>query len=434
MRREQLIDYFLGPPALGPLTPQRLRDETFVLLLLTILPLMIISAIVEYFVFPNVFVVINGVLAFDGLCSLWLIKKKVPAAPLFFLGGALFLVGFCYFFLLFKDPPLAYQLHSFVVLVYFGVLLLDGLYSLWNGSATAIYMLILFFDCFSWFFNPHRQEIIVINTWFSIGALHTLGFAVNLFIRSYYHRLEQIALARKIMNQRLEELLKEVRESGLQRLASFSHDIRSPLTSIMAVQAMLAATDLTEEQKRYVDILGRSNKLVLDLIESVLNPGSYKPGSYKNEEYYLYELVEELLAPQRPLMALRNIRLINRVPRKIPFPSIDTSELVRILSNLIDNGLKYSGAGELCVGAEERKQNGVDVIRMWVEDSGPGFSADTIAAIRENRVTPDAQFSSSYALGLRGVIELLQSNKGKIWIENRPHGGGRVIFELPSTG
>ncbi|HOJ98361.1 MAG TPA: HAMP domain-containing sensor histidine kinase [Termitinemataceae bacterium] len=425
---EPILAFFLGPRELGPPSPHRIRDENFVALLLIVLPLMVLSALLEGLFHPNAFVVINTALSLDTILTLWLIRKRKVGAPVIFLFGALLFMSGYYFFLFFTNPVVAVHLVPFVALVYGAILLLDGVYSPWNLTAPIIYSLILLFDSLAWFFYPLWNEIFFVNLWLAIGMLHTLVFFINLFIRSYYRRLEQLALARKRMNQRLEELLKEVRESGIQRLASFSHDIRSPLTSIMAVQAMLAATDLTEEQKRYVDVLGRSNKLMLDLVESVLNPETPRNGLRSTS---LHDTVEELLAPHRSLMALRNIQLVNRVPKKVRFPRLERNDLVRILSNLIDNGLKYTQAGELSVGAEEYKAKDGEKIRLWVEDSGPGFLPETIQAIMEDRVQPDIHFSSSHALGLRGVRALVSQYKGTMRIENRPQGGARILLELP---
>lgn len=428
MMVESILAFFLGPRELGPPSPHRIRDENFVILLLMMLPLMVLSALLEGMFHPNAFVVINTALSLDTILTLGLIKKKKIGAPVFFLFGALLFMSGYYLFLFFTDPMVAVQLVPFSALVYMGILLLDGIYSPWNLTAPIIYGLILLFDSLAWFFYPLWNQIFFVNLWLAIGMLHTLGFFINLFIRSYYNRLEQIALARKRMNQRLEELLKEVRESGIQRLASFSHDIRSPLTSIMAVQAMLAATDLTEEQKRYVDILGRSNKLLLDLVESVLNPETSRNGLRSTS---LYDTVEELLVPQRSLMALRNIQLVNRVPKRVRFPRLDRNDLVRILSNLIDNSLKYTQIGEICIGAEEYKTKDGEMIRVRVEDTGPGFSPETIQAVMEDRALPDIRFSSSHALGLREVRALVSQYKGNMHIENRAQGGARIVLELP---
>ncbi|MCX7949722.1 MAG: ATP-binding protein, partial [Treponemataceae bacterium] len=84
----------------------------------------------------------------------------------------------------------------------------------------------------------------------------------------------------------------------------------------------------------------------------------------------------------------------------------------------------------MCIRDRYKAKDG-ERIRLWVEDSGPGFLPETIQAIMEDRTLPDSRFSTSHALGLRDVRALVAQYKGTMRIENRPEGGARILLELP---
>ena len=118
------------------------------------------------------------------------------------------------------------------------------------------------------------------------------------------------------------------------------------------------------------------------------------------------------------------------IPPDLPAVQINYTQIDQVLTNLIENAVKYTPADSPIVIEAELER---DTMRIEVRDQGPGIPAGLSTRIFEKfvRVAGPERHADGMGLGLaicKGIIELHQ---GRIWVENLPDGGARFIFTLP---
>lgn len=210
-----------------------------------------------------------------------------------------------------------------------------------------------------------------------------------------------------------------------------SHELRSPLTTLMTSLSVLESrrADLPDRSRRALDLMAdevrRFEALVQDLLEmSRVDAGAVSPDL---EEVrfgeYLLRVAERLPDASFPieLDAAAGDALV----------MVDKRRLERVLANLVQNARSHGGGvvrlGLLHTGA---------AVRIEVDDAGPGVPPEDRARIFErfNRGHAAGRRSSSggTGLGLALVSEHVRLHGGTIWVEDRPGGGARFVVELPA--
>jgi signal transduction histidine kinase len=196
----------------------------------------------------------------------------------------------------------------------------------------------------------------------------------------------------------------------------------------MGVQSLLASTELTEEQRHYVDILTESNRLVLDIIQSILDP------SLNNEEPAIsfHHLLEKALIPYRIIANSKGIQIIIDIEKHLPLPPLLPSRMFRIMGNLMDNALKYTEQGKITITAYQYiHSNQQKDIHFIVTDTGEGIPPERLVEIRKGQVKPDEQFMFSKGLGLVGIQELVKEEGGTFTIESIQRVGTTIHIVFP---
>lgn len=318
---------------------------------------------------------------------------------------------------------------SLAALVFFAAIVLIGLYSNQFRCALGLLIIAIIIDILELLFNSYITPA-VINARIGVIILHISALGINTFLRKYFERLEQIAEARRIMNHNLEKIISDIRQDEQVRLATLTHDLRSPITSIMGVQALLAATELTEEQQHYVDILSRSNKFMLDLIQSILEPENIENEASDKKET-LINLVDHALSSYRLIAETKGLSVTIKISHNIPKPDMPKSEFIRIIENLMDNAIKYTNEGSISITAEKKEKNKKPYIVFTIQDTGQGISLERIKEIKAGIASPDSQFSTSHGLGLSGTIERVSRSGGSLDITSTPGKGTMITLILP---
>ncbi len=242
------------------------------------------------------------------------------------------------------------------------------------------------------------------------------------------------AIERAQLAQRAEEVQLIQATERLERslLKSISHDLRTPLSSIMGALSSLrderevldvgSKRELTELA---LEEAGRMNRFISNLLDVTrLESGALK---VRKEPYDVQDLLGSSVAALEPRVKGKKIQL--RIPPDVPLVPMDSVLMSQVVMNLLDNALKYSPAeGTIEVSAATR--NGE--LEIAVADQGPGIPPEHLTQIFNKffRLSRNEETSGT-GLGLaicRGIVE---AHGGRIWAENRPEGGSRVIFRLP---
>ncbi len=229
------------------------------------------------------------------------------------------------------------------------------------------------------------------------------------------------------------EILRRTDDLRRALLNAVSHDLRTPLASIMASASSLQQDDVvwTQDERQdfaqaIVDQAGRLNHIVGNLLDlSRIEGGSLRPDK---GWYDVGALVDEVLGRLRPLTAHHTV--VVQVPDDLPAVSLDYVEIDQVLSNLIENATKYAPAAtEIQVGVE--RVNGE--VRVAVEDRGPGVPRSEVPHLFDPfyRVAAGTPRPAGLGLGLAVAKGLVEAHGGRIWMENRPGGGARFTFTLP---
>jgi signal transduction histidine kinase len=231
------------------------------------------------------------------------------------------------------------------------------------------------------------------------------------------------------------------RETELTRLrsafvASVSHELRTPLAQIrmFAETLMLGRTRSDAERRKALEIINQEARRLGHLVENVLlfAKGEHSRSAIAREPTPLGTEIEAAIDSFAPFCRSRDVRIRRELEAGVIAP-VDRFALRQILINLLDNALKYGSDGqEITVGMAIFD----DVVRIWVDDDGPGIPTDTRVRIFEpfyrGERTAERAIAGS-GIGLAVVRELAELHGGRTWAEDAPGGGTRLLVEFPGA-
>lgn len=230
------------------------------------------------------------------------------------------------------------------------------------------------------------------------------------------------------------EILRRTDELRRALLNAVSHDLRTPLASIIAAGGSLSEDDVnwTNDEVRGFgrDIESealRLNRIVSNLLDlSRIQSGALVP---QKAWYDLGALVEEVLG--RLQLDQRGRRVVLLVDADLPPVHLDYVEIDQVLTNLVENALKYSSARE---PIEVRVRRLDDQVEVEVKDHGPGIAPAALPRVFEPFYrASDHSRCQGTGLGLAVARGLVEAHGGRIWVENAPEGGARFVFSVPLT-
>ena len=221
-------------------------------------------------------------------------------------------------------------------------------------------------------------------------------------------------------------------------LSNTSHELKTPLTSIIANAEILEyemCGPVNAEQRRILTNISRNSQHLLKMITSLLAYASHREGDdvLRVQEVAIGLLLETVVETIRPLLEEGELEVDLDVDEDMPLCHLDPEKIYRVYLNLIENAIKYSPQGMIRVGAHV-----VDgELEGSVSDQGVGIPADMLEAIFEPFRQADASPTRAYGgvgLGLAICKHLVELHGGRIWAESEPGGGATIRFRLPCDG
>lgn len=224
-------------------------------------------------------------------------------------------------------------------------------------------------------------------------------------------------------------------------VANVSHELRTPLTSIKGyVEALLdGAKDDPVTAGNFLDIiLNQSNRLNL-ILDDLLELSKIESGNvhFKQEPIDLSPLIDRTIAMMKTLADKKRHRLLSSVNPALPPVKGDEERLVQVLTNLLDNAVKYTPVGgTITVDARFAPAPADRMIDLSVADTGIGIPEPDRPRVFERFYRVDKARSRELGgtgLGLAIVKHLVEGLSGQVWVEATPPHGSRFVVRLPAS-
>lgn len=228
--------------------------------------------------------------------------------------------------------------------------------------------------------------------------------------------------------------LKKLERERKSFLSMIAHDMKHPVIATLGFLSRLLEEkggDLTESQKTYLEIIrdeqNKLERLINDFVElSKLEICESKPayGPFSMEK-----AIYEKIRAERAESDKKHIEISFEHPNTLPIINADTAMINRVITNLLDNALKYTNpGGTITVNLMDREED----ILVQISDTGIGIPEEHLPRIFDAfyRVNTD---SSGSGLGLSIVKKIVEAHGGKIWVESSPGKGSTFSFTLPKA-
>lgn len=229
------------------------------------------------------------------------------------------------------------------------------------------------------------------------------------------------------LRQELSHSLKEqwtAEQRKNEMLASLAHDLKTPLTVIGGNAELLTEEELTPPQKALAQIILRNSGHAEAYVKRLREVTAGDVLASKKEQISVIELLDAFIQKGRDLSAVKGHKLIAPLPASLPdeILEIEKSDVLRAMENLLSNAVRFTPSDktiELGVELQEKQ------IGFWVQDSGPGFSNESLIKAGKTFYTEDSSRPQNghMGMGLYFASQIAQKHGGFLFIENTAMGG-----------
>ncbi len=218
-------------------------------------------------------------------------------------------------------------------------------------------------------------------------------------------------------------------------LSSMSHELRTPMNAVLGMAELLSETELTREQRRYLDVMTASGNALLELINDILDLARIESGRLQIEtaEFDLSELLDKTVSTFATQAQGKGLELVLRIAPGVPERLLgDPLRLRQILVNLIGNAIKFTESGEVIVEVErDLESESPGGLLFTVSDTGIGIPTGKLEAIFSSFTQGDSSTTRRYGgtgLGLAIAQRFAHLMNGRIWVESEVNRGSRFFF------
>ena len=261
---------------------------------------------------------------------------------------------------------------------------------------------------------------------------------VNLLVKKYAPQdriIEIISINYDITElKRTEEMLVKARDKAEASdrlksafLANMSHEIRTPLNAIVGFSSLLTSTENAAEKELYNSLIGHNNKLLLNLINDVIDLSKIESGylELRPDWVNLTELLDESVAEYAHQVP-SGVELLTNYPAHDSLVELDKLRIKQILSNFLSNALKNTTTGHVEVFYEVDHQS----VRIGVKDTGRGIPQNMLEKIFERFEKLDS-FAQGAGLGLSICKLIVEKMNGRVLVDSQLGIGTTFVIELP---
>lgn len=248
--------------------------------------------------------------------------------------------------------------------------------------------------------------------------------------RTMRHAVERARIIAQLEDTRRRQL--DEKQHVLDLVA---HELRSPLhVARLALSMALDSRRLPTDCRTELALVDSNLLHVAGMIRDLLDTArmDHQTITVEPRSMDAGQLVRETVAVSRRVARERSVNMVTRIARDLPQALAEPARLQQVLTNLIDNALRFTAPGTEVQVRARRSTRAANRIEIAVRDHGPGVRAEGAARLFDRFYQdPSRQSRSGLGLGLFICRELIQRHGGDIWVENAAGGGARFAFTIP---